>query len=147
MSDEILELMVDEFFFRIPGDLFYSDAGVWVRPEGNAARLGLSDFAQQSNGDVAFVEISPEGTALEPDDEVASVETTRADLTVLSPVTGTIVRVNTILEDEPEQINEDPYGDGWLAIVELTDWDSDRQWLMDADEYLAFVRERAEDEL
>jgi len=147
MPEEILELTVDKFTFRVPKGLYYTDAGVWVRLEGDTARLGLSDFAQQRSGDMAFAEVKPVGTALEPGDEFAAIETIKVDIGLPSPVSGAIAEINPALEDAPEKINQDPYGEGWLARVELAAWEADKAQLMDADAYYAFVKEQAEEEV
>ncbi len=147
MPEGVLELTVDKFTFRVPRGLYYNDAGVWVRLEGDTARLGLSDFAQQRSGDMAFAEVKPAGTALEPGDEFAAIETIKVDIVLPSPVHGAIVEVNPALEDAPERINEDPYGQGWLASVKLAAWEADKAQLMDADAYYAFVKEQAEEEV
>jgi glycine cleavage system H protein len=147
MSGEILKVTVDKFTFRVPKGLSYSDAGVWVKLEGNRARLGLSDFAQQSSGDVAFANIKPDGTDLERGDEFAEVETVKVNVSVPSPVNGTIVEINPSLAEAPELINQDPYGEGWLAVVELSDWENDRAYLLDAETYLALVKGQAAEEM
>jgi glycine cleavage system H protein len=147
MPEETLELTVDKFTFRVPKDLYYSEAGVWLKMEGNTARLGLSDFAQQRSGDMAFVEVQPAGTALKSGDEFAAVETIKVDIGLPSPVSGTLVEVNPALEDAPERINEDPYGQGWLARVELAAWEADKARLMDAETYYALIKEQAEEEV
>jgi glycine cleavage system H protein len=147
MTQEKLELTVDKFIFRVSRGLYYNEAGVWVKPEGDTARLGLSDFAQQRSGDVAFAEVQPKGTTLLPGDEVASIETIKVNVILPSPVTGTIVELNAALEDEPERINEDPYGQGWFAVVELTAWEADKAGLLDAQAYYALIAEQAQEEL
>jgi glycine cleavage system H protein len=147
MSEEMLELTVDKFTFRVPKGLYYNDTGVWARPEGRVARLGLSDFAQQRSGDMAFAEVKPVETLLKPGDEFASVETIKVNVILPSPVTGAIVEINRALEDAPELINQDPYGKGWLVVVELTDWDSDKTKLLDADAYYALIKVQAEEEV
>jgi glycine cleavage system H protein len=147
MPEKILELTVDKFTFRVPKGLYYSGAGVWLRLEGNTAWLGLSDFAQQRSGDVAFAEVKPVGTALESGDEFAAIETIKVDIALQSPVSGTLVEVNPALEDAPERINEDPYGLGWLARVELAAWEADKAQLLDADAYYALIKEQAEEEV
>jgi glycine cleavage system H protein len=147
MPEEMLELTVDKFTFRVPKGLYYTDAGVWVRLEGEIARLGLSDFTQQRSGDMAFAEVKPVGTALEPGDEFAAVETIKVDIALPSPVSGVIVEVNPALEDAPELINQDPYGTGWLARVELAAWEADKVQLLDADAYYALIKEQAEEEV
>jgi glycine cleavage system H protein len=146
MPEEILELTVDKFTFRVPKGLYYSEAGVWLKLEGNTARLGLSDFAQQRSGDVAFAEVKPVGTALKPGEEFAAVETIKVDIGLPSPVSGVIIETNPALEDAPERINEDPYGEGWLARVELAAWDTDKAKLLDADAYYALIKKQAEEE-
>jgi glycine cleavage system H protein len=147
MSEEMLELTVDKFTFRVPKSLYFNDAGIWVRPEGSVARLGLSDFAQQRSGDMAFAEVKPVETLLKPGDEFASIETIKVNVILPSPVTGAIAEINRALEDAPELINQDPYGKGWLAVVELTDWETDKSKLLDADAYYALVKEQAEEEM
>jgi len=143
----MLELNIDKFTFRVPKGLYYNDVGVWVRQEGSVARLGLSDFAQQRSGDMAFAEVKPVETLLKPGDEFASIETIKVNVILPSPVTGAIAEINRALEDAPELINQDPYGKGWLATVELTDWEADKAKLLHADAYYALVKEQAEEEM
>ncbi len=111
------------------------------------ARLGLSDFSQQRSGDVAFAEVRPAGTPLKPGDEFAAVETIKVNVSSPSPVTGTIVEINSKLQDAPELINQDPYGEGWLAVVQLTDWMGDSARLLTADDYYALIKRQAEEEV
>lgn len=150
MSD-VLELTVDKFIFRIPTDRYYHPEGVWAlpasSPSGVRVRVGLSDFVQQSGGDVAFADVQPEGTGLAFNDEVATIETMKADLILPAPVTGKVVEVNPAMEVTPEAINQDPYGEGWLAVIEAADWDSDRARLLDPQEYLDLVKKTAEEEM
>ena len=147
MSQDSIKVSVDKFTFQIPNDLLYSDAGVWVRLEGDRARLGLSDFTQQSSGDVAFANVKPAGTKFEPGDEFADIETVKVNLSFPSPVKGTAIEINTSLADSPEQVNQDSYGQGWLAVVTLADWEGDRGRLLDADAYAVLVKEQAEAEM
>lgn len=147
MAEELLKVTFDKFVFLIPKGLFYSDAGVWVKLESNRAQLGLSDFAQQSSGDAAFANMKPVATKLERGDEFADIETVKVNVSFPSPVKGVIVEINPSLADAPELINQDPYGKGWLAVVELSDWDSDRTQLLNAQAYLALVKDQAEAEM
>jgi glycine cleavage system H protein len=147
MSEQILKVTIDKFTFVIPKALSYSEAGVWVKLEGTYARLGLSDFAQQHSGDVAFAKVKPVGTDLESGDEFADIETVKVNVSFPSPVKGTIVETNPSLEGAAELINQDPYGKGWLAVVELADWESARTQLLDADAYSALVKDQAETEM
>jgi len=147
MSDKILELAVDKFLFRFPAGLYYSEAGVWVRFEGNRARIGLSDYTQQRNGDVAFAEPKEEETQVRFGDEVAIVETIKINLSIPSPVTGKVVEVNGELLASPELVNQDPYGKGWLAVLEVEDDEAARRSLKTAAEYLALAKVQAEAEV
>jgi glycine cleavage system H protein len=143
----MLEVTVDKFIFRIPESLLFSDAGIWVAVEGTRARLGLSDFAQQVNGDIAFANVQPVGADLRVGDEFGSIETVKVNVGLPSPVRGKILEVNPLLDDTPEAINQDPYGKGWMVAVELLDWETDKTGLLDAPRYLVHVKEQAEAEL
>jgi glycine cleavage system H protein len=148
MMPDYLEITVDKFTFRVATDCWYNATGVWVKPdeEGRAASLGLSDYLQQRSGDIAFVEVQPEGTELAQDDSVADIETIKVTIELPSPVSGKIVAVNPALDDAPEVINQDPYGEGWLAVVELADWETDKASLMDAQTYFEHMSREAEEE-
>jgi glycine cleavage system H protein len=146
MAGEILELAVDKFLFRFPSDLLYSRAGVWVRFEGARARIGLSDFTQQRNGDVAFAEPKGAGTRVRPGEEVALVETIKVNLSIPSPLDGRVVEVNADLLNSPELVNQDPYGRGWLSVLEIEDAEAVRRGLNSAAEYMALARVEAEAE-
>jgi glycine cleavage system H protein len=143
----MLEVTVDKFKFRIPETLLYSDDGIWVAVEGSRARLGLSDFAQQVNGDIAFANVVSAGAALQAGDEFGSIETVKVNVGMPSPVAGKIVEANPLLQDSPEVINQDPYGKGWMVVLELSDWEVNKQGLLDAPHYLALVKQQAEAEL
>jgi glycine cleavage system H protein len=144
---KVLELAVDKFLFRFPADLYYSEAGIWVRFEGLRARIGLSDFTQQRNGDVAFAEPKEAGTGVRAGDEVAVVETIKVNLSIPSPVGGTVVEVNRDLETAPELVNQDPYGKGWLAVLEVEVDEAARGALKTAADYLALAKIQAEAEV
>lgn len=144
---EILEFTIDKFTFKVPTDRYYHREGVWALAEGDRVRIGLSDFLQQSSGDVAFAEVESEGSDLAFGDEMATIETMKTDIVLPAPVSGTVVEVNPAMESEPEVINRDPYGEGWLAVIEAEDWESDRDRLLDPQAYLDRVRELAEEEM
>ncbi len=118
--------------------------GQWSKE--NLIQIGLSDFQQQRNGDVAFAEIKPIGTQLVFDDEVAVIETIKVNFSLCSPVTGQIVETNPAMSEAPEVINQDPYGAGWMAVIEPDDWETDRARLMDAQTYYALIKKLAEEE-
>jgi glycine cleavage system H protein len=143
---EILETTVDKFIFRVAADRFYSPEGVWAKKEGDLVRIGLSDFLQQRSGDVAFAEIKPPGNEVVFGEEAALIETIKVDFSLGSPVEGVVVEVNTAMEDAPEVINQDPYGEGWLALIEPKDWEADQAQLMDAQTYFEHMKNEAEEE-
>jgi glycine cleavage system H protein len=147
MPNEMLQLTVDKFTFRFPTDLRYTEVGVWIRIEGRRARLGISDFIQQKSGDITFATVVAVGTELSPNTEVGTIETVKANVSIFSPLRGTVVEVNSRLEYEAELINQDPYGQGWLAVIEYSDWEQDSVGLLDAEAYRAAVQQQAEAEL
>lgn len=143
----MLEVMADKFIFRVPEGLYYSDTGIWVAVEENRGRLGLTDFVQQLNGDLAFATVKPVGTQVKASESFADIETVKAILELYSPVSGRILEVNAELEVSPELINQDPYGHGWLALLELDRWGEEKNGLLEAPRYLELVKGQAEMEL
>jgi glycine cleavage system H protein len=124
----------------------YNEAGVWVdyHPARGVARLGLSDFRQQSNGDVAFVELPQAGAHADAGDDLVNIETIKVDLTVSAPFEGEIVGRNEPLDDAPELVNQQPYDGGWLVELRPSQWPV--AGLLDAEQYLAVMRAQAEAE-
>jgi glycine cleavage system H protein len=145
MSD-VLETTVDKFIFRVPTDRRYTAAGVWVLSEGDRLRVGVTDFVQQRSGDVAFAEVRGEGTVLEAGDELALIETIKANLEVAAPVAGTVAVVNPALLRTPELVNQDPYGAGWLALVDPRPPSVGPGELLEPEAYFALMRAQAEEE-
>ncbi len=144
---EFLETTVDKFVFKVATDRLYSRAGVWVLDEGQGRlRLGVTDYQQQLNGDVAFVHVKPAGTRLAVGDELAEMETIKATISFASPAAGKLAEVNADLDPRPEIVNEDPYGKGWLVLIEAANWSADRATLLDAPAYLSAIRVQAEKE-
>jgi glycine cleavage system H protein len=143
---DYLETVVDKFIFRVATNRLYNGEGVWALPEGNLVRIGLSDFLQQRSGDVAFAEVKPTGTILAFGDEVAVIETIKVNIALSSPVSGVIVEVNPEMELAPEAINQDPFGKGWLAVIEASNWEADQARLLDPAAYFAKMKVEAEEE-
>ena len=141
---EVLETTAGKFRFRIPTDRLYSSEGTWVLAEEHEGtrriRVGLSDFLQQHSGDAAFVAVKPLGTKVEAGDELVELETIKVTLSLVAPVAGTVVEINAALESSPEVVNQDPYGDGWLAVIEPTNWDADRGKLLEPTAYLSIMQ-------
>jgi glycine cleavage system H protein len=127
---EYLETTIDKFTFRVATDRLYSAEGVWLLLDATArpprVRVGVTDFVQQHNGDVAFANVKPPRTALASNDTFAELETMKVTFELASPIAGTVVDTNKVLEFTPELINQDPYDRGWLAVIEPTEWDAAR---------------------
>ena len=104
---------------NIPDDLHYSKDHEWVRVEGNVAVVGITDYAQDSLGDVVYVELPRVGDEFAANESFGSVESVKAVSEVFSPVSGEIVGINDTLADAPEKVNQDPYGEGWMIRVQL----------------------------
>lgn len=143
---EFLQTTIDKFTFRVALDRDYTPEGVWAKFEAGGVRVGLSDFAQQHSGDIAFVETMPVETRLKTGDEIAAIETIKVNISVGSPVAGKIIEVNPAMENAPENINRDPYGEGWIASLVPFDWETDRACLMNAHGYFEYMKRLAEDE-
>ncbi len=141
-----LETTVDKFTFKVATDRFYTSEGVWAKEEKGLACIGVSDFVQQRNGDVAFAEIKPVGTVLAVTEELAVIETIKVNISFSSPVTGKIMEVNPAMTDTPEVINQDPYGKGWMVTMEVEEWESQRATLLTPQAYFEIMKSQAEKE-
>jgi len=142
-----LEYKIDKFIFRVADDRYYTVDGLWVKPENNHIRIGISDYLQQRSGDVAFVEVKPKGTQVAFNEELSVIETIKVNISLASPVTGKVVEVNSILENSPELINQDPYGTGWLAVLEPEKGEISKYRLLDPKTYFSKIKKDAEQEL
>ena len=125
---------------EFPEQLRYSEEHEWVAVDGAHARIGITDFAQDSLGDVVYVELPGVGANVMAHAGCAEIESTKSVSEIFSPVTGTIVEVNGTLENAPEQVNADPYGAGWIFVVEMAD-PAELDGLLDAAGYRALVEE------
>ena len=121
-----------------PDDLKYAPNHEWVRVDGNTIRMGISDFAQDALGDVVYVELPEAGSTVAAGAAFAEVESTKSVSDVYAPVSGTVTTVNHALDDAPELVNTDPYGDGWFAEIEMSD-PADLDALMDKTAYEAHI--------
>jgi glycine cleavage system H protein len=106
---------------QIPDDLRYSTDHEWIRVDGGKVTIGITDYAQDALGDVVFVDLPEVGAAVEVAASISEVESTKSVSDIYAPVSGTIAEVNADLGDAPERLNEDPYGEGWICVIELTD--------------------------
>ena len=119
---------------EIPNDLLYTIEHEWVRLKNNRATIGITDFAQGQLGDVVFVELPAEGTELTKENTFGVVESVKTVSDIYAPMTGKVVAVNKDLESQPELVNSDPYGQGWMIEIEFSN-SSPEQSLLSADQY------------
>ena len=106
---------------NIPDDLQYSTDHEWVRVDGSQVRIGITDYAQDALGDVVFVQVPESGAVVAAGAGISEVESTKSVSDIYAPVAGTIVEVNTDLDERPELVNSDPYGEGWICVIEVAD--------------------------
>lgn len=125
-----------------PEELKYHKEHCWVRVSGKKVVIGITDYAQESLGDIVYIDIPEVDTDVEMDGEIGEIESTKATSSLVAPVSGTVVSVNENVADSPEIINEDPYGKGWICVIELSDA-SELDLLMDLKAYEAFVEEES----
>ncbi|MDO4368705.1 MAG: glycine cleavage system protein GcvH [Bacteroidales bacterium] len=122
-----------------PNNLKYSKDHEWVKVDGNVATVGITDFAQSQLGDIVFVDIQTEGEDLEAGELFGNIEAVKTVADALMPVSGKVIEVNADLEGEPEAVNSDPYGKGWMVKVEMSN-PAEVDGLLDADAYAAICK-------
>ncbi len=123
-----------------PDDRKYHKEHTWAKISGNRALVGITDHAQDSLGDIVFIELPEVDSTVEAGVEVTEIESTKATASVISPLSGTIIRINEDLDDSPEIINEAPYDNGWIFELELLDA-GEAEDMMDSSDYARFVEE------
>jgi glycine cleavage system H protein len=123
-----------------PEDIKYHKEHTWVKVSGNKATIGISFYAQESLGDIVYIDAPEIDSTIEAGTELTQIESTKATSSVISPVSGTVVEFNEELGDSPEIINEDPYGKGWVAVIEMEN-DSELDDLMDAGDYEKYLED------
>ena len=125
---------------QFPDDLRYSSDHEWARLESGRVRVGITDYAQDALGDVVYVEVPEVGSPVSGHDKISEVESTKSVSDIYAPVAGTIVEVNTELSDNPQRLNEDPYGEGWICVIEVNDT-NEFESLLAAEAYRELVEE------
>jgi len=130
---------------NFPEGLKFSKEHEWVLVDGEVALVGITEYAQEELGDVVYVELPEVGEKITKDDPFGSVESVKAVSDLFAPVSGTVVEVNDSLPDGPEVVNEDPYGDGWMIKVKMTDKEELKD-LLDPEEYAEYIDQQKEEE-
>ena len=123
---------------NVPEDLRYSSDHEWVKAEGDLVRIGITDYAQDALGDVVYVQLPEAGAVVAAGDAFGEVESTKSVSEIYAPVAGTVVEVNSALDDAPETVNSAPYGEGWIAVIQVVDASS-LDGLLDAAAYAALT--------
>jgi len=135
-------MMEGDTVANIPDGLRYTKSHEWVKVEGNKARIGISDYAQSELGDVVALYLPKVGDSVSQGDKLAEVDSMKTSEVIYAPVSGVVVEVNSSLDESPEIVNEDPYGEGWLVVIEMKD-SSELDDLMTAQEYSKTIEEGA----
>lgn len=137
----------DKFVFRVPKDkgFYFNENDVWVYVAGNKARIGITDFVQKSLSDIMFFTPPTVGNEIEQFEEVGSIESGKAVFEIVSPVAGTVTAVNEKLLEAPELINQNPYEQGWIAEIALSDFESDKDLLHEFDGYFPILKRKVDE--
>jgi len=130
--------------FEIPDKLYYSKEHEWVRIEGKEAVVGITDYAQKQLHEIVYVELQKVGANIEQFQTMGTVESVKSVSDIFAPVSGRIIKVNDELAESPELLNQDPYGKGWLAGINLKDLSKDLEKLMTAQQYADFIKKMEE---
>lgn len=125
-----------------PDDIRYHKEHTWVKVAGNKGTIGITDYAQDALGDIVYIEPPELESQVEANSEISEIESTKSTSSVISPVSGRIIKFNDDLSESPEIINEDPYGKGWIAVIALEDA-SEAEDLMDSSEYEKYIEEES----
>ncbi|MFZ0426729.1 MAG: glycine cleavage system protein GcvH [Acidobacteriota bacterium] len=128
---------------NVPPDLLYTKEHEWVLVENDTATVGITDYAQEELGDVVYVELPEEGASFEVEESFGSVESVKAVSEIYMPLSGKVKEINPDLADAPEVINEDPYGDGWMIRITVTD-PGQLEDLMSAEDYTTYLKEETD---
>lgn len=123
----------------IPDNLLYTKEHEWVLIEGNKGKMGITDYAQSQLGDITYVELPHEGKEVKQFEVLASIDSVKAASDIYAPMSGKVIEVNNNLESSPEAVNKSPYGDGWIAVIEIKD-EAEKNNLMDSKKYTEYVK-------
>lgn len=145
---EFHEVIIDKFILKVPKEGYlFNENDFWVKVEGDTGKIGITDYVQTNVGDIMYVEFPEIGTEISQFDDVCSFESSKTLLSAVSPVSGTVTAVNKKLEDSPNLLNEDPYGEGWLIEVKLTSLEEDRELLLGGSEYFEKMKSKAQKDI
>jgi len=145
-AQEFFEYQFDKFALRVSKGYWYAGYDTWVRVRDSDALVGITDFFQTKLGDVLYVD-PEQADEIEQDDVLATLESVKAAVDITCPASGELLEFNPALEHRPELVNEDPFGEGWIARIRLTDWEADREMLLSAEAYFKLMQDKVAKEL
>ena len=125
---------------------YYTRDDLWASVENSKIRVGVSDYLQKTSGDVAFIEVSKTGSTVENGKELGTLESAKTTIELLSPSSGKVEEVNTVLAENPELVNSDPYGEGWLVIITPRNLEDERKSLLSAEDYYKLMLRKLQSE-
>ncbi|UCH70027.1 MAG: glycine cleavage system protein GcvH [Candidatus Bathyarchaeota archaeon] len=125
--------------YDIPDDLYYSKEHEWVRVKGKTAVIGITDYAQKSLHEVVYVEIPMIASQIKQSQSIGSAESVKSVSDIFTPISGEIIDINTKLTESPELVNKDPYGEGWIAKVQLVNFGDDSKKLLSSEQYADYI--------
>ena len=141
-----MEYQFDKFTFKVKKSLLYHEDGCWVEIDDQIARVGVNDFFQISNGDVAFVSLFAPNINVKQGESLGDIETMKVAFELTSPVTGEIVEKNKELDEHPELVNSDPYEAGWMLKIKTSNLDGDLKNLLSAEQYFELMKKKVDEE-
>lgn len=147
MGEQFTEVTYDKFTFRVDNSCLYHQGETWAREEEGLIVVGVTDFLQTNAGDVAFLEAPEVGTELTQGGEAGIIETIKTTVTLISPVSGTVKEINADLEGQPEKINSDAYGEGWIMKIRPSDWNGEKGNLLTPEAYFPIMEIKVKEAL
>lgn len=147
MNQDFMEVTYDKFIFRVKRGYLYHSGECWAKEDGGLITVGLTDFLQKTAGDVAFWEAPEVGAEVAQGGDAGVIETIKTTIILTAPVGGVFREINAALEDNPQLINTDPYGEGWVFKLEPIDWEKDKATLMNAATYFPIMEEKIRKEM
>jgi glycine cleavage system H protein len=140
--NEYLRTIYDKFELRVRRGFYYTKDDLWINAENGNIRIGVSDYLQKTSGDVAFVEVAKPGSTVDRGAEFGTIESAKTTVALLSPVSGKVQETNSHLDEKPELVNSDPYGEGWLVVVSPSNREHDLRFLLSAEDYYDLMLEK-----
>jgi len=147
MTHDFMEVTYDKFIFKVRRGYLYHEGECWAKEENGIVTIGLTDFLQKTAGDVAYFEAPEVGSEMTQGGDAGVIETIKTTIILISPVGGVIREINAALEDSPQLINTDPYGEGWVFKLAPADWEKDRKTLMSDEAYFPLMEEKIKKEM